>query len=72
MAVQKKLFASKVEVVPYERTNEAANEIIEDDETWWICHGPAGRVPVMANTAVEAKSRYIEKTFEAYAKDQDI
>lgn len=40
---------------------QGLNEIINDyivGETWWIVNGPIGRVPIQADTELEAREIY--------------
>lgn len=50
----------KLEATPYDGSNEFLNRIL-DDETVFVVQGSFGRVPIIADTAEEAKDAYVEK-----------
>lgn len=71
MASSKNHFISKAKAVPYDYSNKIANAMISDDETWFIVQGPAGRVPVMADDEAAAVARYVERTYDKYAEQNN-
>lgn len=62
---------AKLEVSPYENTNETINRLMEEDETVWIVQGPYGRVPVLADTAEGAADRYVARFLGKIEEDAE-
>lgn len=61
-----RLFDSKVKAKPYANTNEVINKYLTG--TLFIVTGPAGRYPISAGGADEAKETYITRHKEQYQR----